>query len=81
MILDICCIFTNWIEDGGVCVEYTFDQSGIIHDDRQEVRDWVGGGKEVGQDNDQDYGLDRSEPHGLGNKEPDVALVILRQNV
>ena len=80
LVLDVCGVFPNWIEDGGVSVWCRFDVGGFVHNDGRQVRDRVGvgsGGEEVAQDQGQEQGLERGEPHGLGRRDPEVALVIL----
>ena len=80
LILDIVAYLPIGFEDGGVRVRCTLDNCIIIHDDGRKFRYRVGvGGKEVGQDHDQDHGLGWSESHGHGlwRREPEVALVIL----
>ena len=82
LVLDVCGVFSNWIEDCGVSVWSGFDVGGFVHNDGRQVRDRVGvggggGGKEVAQDQGQEQGLEGGESHGLGRREPDVALVIL----
>lgn len=69
-VLDICCVFSDWIEDGGVRVAFDCDGC-VIHEDGRKIEDWAGvGGDDPGDDENE---LDSH----FGVSDPEVALVSL----